>query len=69
MNKLKNCRICLLRHNCRLREIVMENEYVFTYTLNLKSIDKYSYPYDSMANFCKLYVLDDVQELSLPKIE
>ncbi len=67
--KLKNCTLCLLRNNCRLRLIVKENEYVFKATFGFKDVYRYSESYNSIANYCKLYVLDDIKELSLPRID
>lgn len=67
--KNKSCYYCIIRNNCRLREIVKENSYVFRTTLKLESVDIYSNDYDSIAKFCYLYVKDDIQELSLPSID
>lgn len=64
-----NCLYCLLKNNCILNSIVMENIGVFKLTLGLKSINGYSSAYNDIAKFCKVFVKDDVKELSLPNID
>jgi len=64
-----NCLYCLLKSNCKLHSIVRNNSDVFKLALGLESINVYSESDCDIGKFCKLFVKDDIKELSLPNID
>lgn len=65
------CSLCLLRKNCKMIDVLAKNAQIIESVLEIKisTFLRRDFEDSTFADICKLFVKDEVQELSLPSID